>query len=56
MPEEREHLGWKLFLQESEKRVAALEAEAEAIKRDVDVYVEKRKKVRRVFGFLLRSR
>jgi len=36
---------------ESEKRVAAIEAEAEVIKRDVDAYVAKRQKVRRIFSF-----
>lgn len=55
MPEDRENLGWKLALQESERRIAAMEAEAKAIARDVDDYVAKRKKVRRMFGFLLKS-
>lgn len=36
MPEDRESLGWKLFMQEMEIRVSALEADAEKIKRDVE--------------------
>jgi len=55
MAEEKESLGWKLFIQEGEKRIAALEAEAREISQQVDTYVEKRKKVRRMFGFLLKS-
>lgn len=53
MPEEREHLGQKLFMQEMELRVAALEADAEKIKRDVDAYVTKRQKIRRWIKSLL---
>jgi hypothetical protein len=55
MPEDRESLGWKLFMQEMEIRVSALEADAEKIKRDVEAYVAKRTKVRRIFGRLLKS-